>query len=147
MTVRLLNGKVNQRLKSDKASTSPKEPRKNKQLTAANDGSYLQIQDQIAVSTVPPTSQNFMSAATGQTILEMLNKFDALNQDLSKRMDRFECARSVSSTPITSPTVPLRGLRKGWPSPNKLQLAHSQFLTGCIWGRQKPTVSIRCYHI
>ena len=36
----------------------------------------------------------------------MLNKLDASNQDMSKRMDRFECNGSISSTPLTSPTIP-----------------------------------------
>ena len=87
---------------SDKARTSPKKPRKNKSSVSVHGVSYLQVQDQIAVSTVPSMSQNFISVSTGQTILEMLNKLDVSNQELSKRMDRFECAGSVSSTPITS---------------------------------------------
>ena len=98
---------------SDKARTSPKKPRKNKSSVSANDGSYLQIQEQIPVSNVPSTSQNFMSVSTGQTIIEMLNKIDAANQELSKRMDRVERAGSVSSTPITSPTVPSVNYQKG----------------------------------
>ena len=69
---------------SDKARTSPKKPRKNKSSVSANDGSYLQIQEQIPVSNVPSTSQIFMSVSTGQTIIEMLNKIDAANQELSK---------------------------------------------------------------
>ena len=97
---------------SDKART-PKKPRKNKSSVSANDGSYLQIQEQIPVSNVPSTSQNFMSVSTGQTIIEMLNKIDAANQELSKRMDRVERAGSVSSTPITSPTVPSVNYQKG----------------------------------
>ena len=73
---------------SDKARTSPKKPRKKKSSVSVNDGSYLQVCDQIPVSTVPSTSQYFISVSTGQTILEMLNKLDASNQELSKRMDR-----------------------------------------------------------
>ena len=98
---------------SDKARTSPKKPRKNKSSVSANDGSYLQIQEQIPVSNVPSTSQNFMLVSTGQTIIEMLNKIDAANQELSKRMDRVERTGSVSSTPITSPTVPSVNHQKG----------------------------------
>ena len=69
---------------SDKARTSPKKSRKNKSSVSVNDGSYLQVQEQIPVSTVPSTSQNLMSASTGQTIIEMLNKLDAANRELSK---------------------------------------------------------------
>ena len=36
----------------------------------------------------------------------MLNKLDASNQELTRRMDRFECNGSISSTPLTSPTIP-----------------------------------------
>ena len=86
---------------SDKARTSPKKPSKNKSSVSVNDGSYLQVQEQIPVSTVPSTSQNFMSASTGQTIIEMLNKLDAANRELSKRIDRVERTGSVSSTTIT----------------------------------------------
>ena len=73
-----------------------------------NDGSYLQLQveQQSAVSTVTSNPQPAISASTGQAILEMLNKLDASNQELSKRMDRFERNGSISSTPLTSPTIP-----------------------------------------
>ena len=71
-----------------------------------NDGSYLQVQDQIPVSTVPSSSQNPISASTGQAILNILNKLDASNHELSRRMDRFERG-SVSSTSIMSPTIPM----------------------------------------
>ena len=36
----------------------------------------------------------------------MLNKLDASNQELSKRVDRFERNGSISSMPLTSPTIP-----------------------------------------
>ena len=98
---------------SDRARTSPKKSRKNKSSVSVNDGSYLQVQEQSPVSTVPSTSQNLMSASTGQTIIEMLNKLDAANQELSKQMDRVERTGSVSSTPITSPTAPPANHQKG----------------------------------
>ena len=89
---------------SDKARTSP---RKNKKASI-NDGSYLQlhVQQQPTLSTVTSDPQSTIPASTGQAILEMLNKLDASNQELSKRMDRFERNGSISSTPLTSPTIP-----------------------------------------
>ena len=92
---------------SDKARTSPRKNKKSK-LASINNGFYLQLQveQQPAVSTVTSNPQATISAATGQTILEMLNKLDASNQELSKRMDRFERNGSASSTPLTSPTIP-----------------------------------------
>ena len=78
---------------SDKARTFP---RKNKKLKSAslNDGSYPQIPDQqqASVSTVASTTQ------PGQAILDMLNKLDASNKELIRRMDRFERNGSISST-------------------------------------------------
>ena len=68
---------------SDKARTSPKKPKKSKPSTSLNDGSYLQVQNKVPVSTIASTSQAFMPASTGQTILDMLNKLDASNQELS----------------------------------------------------------------
>ena len=109
---------------SDKASTSPKKHRKNKSSVSVNDGSYLQLQDQVAVSTVPSTTQNFISVSTGQMILEMLNKIDASNQELSKRMDRVERAGSVSSTPITSPTVLSTNNQKGLTATQQAAASH-----------------------
>ena len=92
---------------SDKARTSPRKNKKSKP-TSINDGSYLQLQaeQQSTVSTVTSDPQSTISLSTGQAILEMLNKLDASNQELSKRMDRFECNGSISSTPLTSPTIP-----------------------------------------
>ena len=58
------------------------------------------------VSTVASTAQPQISASTGQVILDMLNKLDASNQELTRRMNRFERNGSVSSTPLTSPTIP-----------------------------------------
>ena len=37
----------------------------------------------------------------------MPNNLDASNQVFTRRMDRFECNGSVSSTPLTPPTIPL----------------------------------------
>ena len=92
---------------SDKARTSPRKSKKSKSVSL-NDGSYLQIpdQEQAPVSTVASTAQPQISASTGQVILDMLNKLDASNQELTRRMDRFEHNGSVSSTPLTSPTIP-----------------------------------------
>ena len=92
---------------SDKARTSPRKNKKAKP-SSINDGSYLQlqVQQQITVSTVTSDPQSTIPASTGQVILEMLNKLDASNQELSKRMDRFERNDSISSTPLTSPTIP-----------------------------------------
>ena len=92
---------------SDKARTTPRKNKKSKSASV-NDGSYLQlpVQQQPTVSTVTSNSQSAISASTGQAILEMLNKLDASNQELSKRMDRFEQNGSISSTPLTSPTIP-----------------------------------------
>ena len=92
---------------SDKARTSPRKSKKSKSASL-NDGSYLQLPEpqQASVSTVASTAQPHISASTGQAILDMLNKLDASNQELTRRMDRFERNGSVSSTPLTSPTVP-----------------------------------------
>ena len=92
---------------SEKAKTSPRKSKKSKSASL-NDGSYLQIPDQqqVPVSTVASTAQPQISASTGQVILDMLNKLDASNQELTRRMDRFERNGSVSSTPLTSPTIP-----------------------------------------
>ena len=92
---------------SDKARTSPRKNKKSKSASL-NDGSYLQIPDQqqASVSTVTSTAQPHISASTGQVILDMSNKLDASNQELARRMDRFECNDSVSSTPLISPTIP-----------------------------------------
>ena len=109
---------------SDKARTSPW---KNKSKSASlNDGSYLQLPDhqQAPVSTVASNAQPQISASSGQVILNMLNKLDVSNQELTRRMDRFECNGSVSSTPLTSPTIPrvnhahARGIQQAvFPSP------------------------------
>ena len=92
---------------SDKARTFPRKSKKSKSASL-NDGSYLQLSEpqQASVSTVASTAQPHISASTGQAILDMLNKLDASNQELTRRMDRFERNGSVSSTPLTSPTVP-----------------------------------------
>ena len=68
---------------SDKARTSPRKNKKSKPASI-NDGSYLQLQveQQPTVSTVTSHPQPTISASTGQTILEMLNKLDASNQEL-----------------------------------------------------------------
>ena len=92
---------------SDKARTTPRKNKKSKPASI-NDGSYLQleVQQQPTVSTVTSNPQSAISASTGQAILEMLNKLDASNQELSKRLDRFERNSSISSTSLTSPTIP-----------------------------------------
>ena len=89
---------------SDKARTSPRKSKKSKSASL-NDGSYLQLPEpqQASVSTVASTAQPQISASIGQAILDMLNKLDASNQELTRR---FERNGSVSSTPLTSPTVP-----------------------------------------
>ena len=92
---------------SDKARTSPRKMKKSK-TASLNGGSYLQLPDQQAsVSTVTSSAHSQISALTGQVIIDMLNKLDASNQELTRRMDRFERG-SVSSTPLTSPTIPPR---------------------------------------
>ena len=92
---------------SNKAKTSSRKNKKSKPASI-NDDSYLQlqVQQQPTVSTVTSNLQSAISASTGQAILEMLNKLDASNQELPKRMDRFEHKVSSSSTPFTSPTIP-----------------------------------------
>ena len=92
---------------SDQARTSPRKNKKSK-LASLNDGSYLQLPDhqQAPVSTVASNAQPQISASTGQVILDMLNKLDASNQELTRRMDRFVLNGSVSSTPLTLPTIP-----------------------------------------
>ena len=92
---------------SDKARTSPRKNKKSKSVSL-NDGLYLQLPDQqqAPVSTVASNAQPQISASTGQVIIDMLNKLDASNQELTRRMDRFEHNGSVSSTPLTSPTIP-----------------------------------------
>ena len=92
---------------SDKAKMTSRKNRKSKSASV-NDGCYLQlqVQQQLVVSPVTSNSQSSISASTGQVILEMLNKLDASNQELSKRMDGFERNSSISSTPLTSPTIP-----------------------------------------
>ena len=92
---------------SDKARTSPRKMKKSK-AAPLNDGFYLQLPDQQAsVSTVTSSAHSQISASTGQVIIDMLNKLDASNQELTRRMDRFERG-SISSTPLTSPTIPPR---------------------------------------
>ena len=92
---------------SDKARTSPRKMKKSK-TASLNDGSYLQLPDQQAsVSTVTSSADSKISASTGQVIIDMLNKLDASNQELTRRMDRFQRG-SVTSTPLTSPTIPPR---------------------------------------
>ena len=120
---------------SDKARTSPKKLRKNKSSVFVNDGSYLQPWEQIPVSTVPSTSQNFLSVSTGQTVIEMLNKLDAANQELSKRMDTFKRAGSVSSTPITSPTAASMNHQKGLAVHQVTATAATASQTKLGWGR------------
>ena len=92
---------------SDKARTSPRKNKKSKSASL-NNGSYLQIPDQqqASVSTFTSTAQPQISASTGHVILDMLNKQHASNQELTRKMDRFERNGSVSSTPLTSPTIP-----------------------------------------
>ena len=93
---------------SDKVRTSQRKSKKSKSSASVNDGSYLQlqVQQQVPVSTVTSTTQPSISVSTGQAILDMLNKLDASNQELSRKMDSFECTGSVSSTPLTSLTIP-----------------------------------------
>ena len=50
------------------------------------------------------SSQLGISASSGQVIIEMLQKLDASNQALAKRIDHIERQGSFSSTPMTSPT-------------------------------------------
>ena len=92
---------------SDKARTSPRKSKKSKSASL-NDGSYLQLPEpqQAPVSTAASNAQPQISASTGQAILDMLNKLDASNQELTRRMYRFKHNGSVSSTPLTSPTIP-----------------------------------------
>ena len=92
---------------SDKARTSPRKNKKSKSASL-NDGSYLQLPEpqQAPVSTIASNAQPQISASTGQAILDMLSKLDASNQELTRRMDRFERNGSISSTPLTSPTGP-----------------------------------------
>ena len=87
---------------SDKARSTPRKSKKQKSASF-NDGSYLQSSvQQPPVSTAVSSTQPLLSASTGQAILDMLNKLDASNQELSRRMDRFERNGSISST---SPTI------------------------------------------
>ena len=99
-----------------KNKNSVKKSGKKKAVITVNDGSYLQtnnmegVSSQISVSTVTDNavshqcSQEATSASTSQAILAMLQKLDASNQALSKRMDLFERQAAVSSTPLSSPT-------------------------------------------
>ena len=93
---------------SDKARTSIKKPvSKKKTVFLDNDGSYLQVQvsSAVPVSTTPTSDQSHISTSTGQTILTMLHQIDASKKELSRRMDHLERNGSMSSTPLTSPTV------------------------------------------
>ena len=93
---------------SDKARMSIKKPSsKKKTVSVDNDCSYLQVQasSTIPVSTIPTSDQSHISASTGQTILTMLHQFDASNKELSRRIDYLERNGSMSSAPLTSPTV------------------------------------------
>ena len=90
---------------SDKARSTPRKSKKQKSASF-NDGSYLQSSvQQPPVSTAVSSTQPLLSASTGPAILDMLNKLDASNQELSRRMDRFERNGSISSTLLTSPTI------------------------------------------
>ena len=103
-------------LTSTKNKNSVKKPAKKNKSMAVNDGSYLQSQSieglssQGAVSTAAnvATSQHSNHeesvASTNQAILTMLQKLDASNQVLSKRMDDLERQGAVSSTPMALPT-------------------------------------------
>ena len=104
-------------LTSSKSKASMKKSTKKSKVTEMNDGSYLQSQGamghssaQGSVSTVSNASGNSIqeetSVATNQAILSMLQKIDASNQALTKRIDALERQNTISSTPVASPTCP-----------------------------------------
>ena len=93
---------------SDKVRSSMKEAgSKKKSVSVENDGSYLQPQasHSVPVSTLSTSEQPSISLLTGQAILTMLSQIDASNKELSKHMDQLERNGSMSSTPLTSPTL------------------------------------------
>ena len=55
------------------------------------------------------SDQQAMLMSTNQAILAMLQKLDASNQVLTKRMDDFERQGAVNSTPLASPTSQQQG--------------------------------------
>ena len=104
-------------LMSTKGKTSVKKNTKKTKVTEVNDGSYLQSQGAVghsstqgSVSTVSNASGNSIqgetSVSTNQAILSMLQKINASNQALTKRMDELERQNTIRSTPVASPTRP-----------------------------------------
>ena len=99
-------------LSSTKARTGVGKPTKKGKATSANDGSYLQqfhpstheVVSTVNKTTTHDSSQLGISASSGQVIIEMLQKLDASNQALAKRIDHIERQGSFSSTSMTSPT-------------------------------------------
>ena len=106
---------------STKNKNSVKKPGKKSKAIIVNDGSYLQnnniegISLQAGVSTV--TDNNTMQQSdqqttlmsTNQAILAMLQKLDASNQVLTRRIDDMERQGAISSTPLASPTSQRQG--------------------------------------
>ena len=106
---------------STKNKNSVKKPGKKSKAITVNDGSYLQnnniegISLQAGVNTI--TDNNTMQQSdqqatlmsTNQSILAMLQKLDASNQVLTRRIDGMERQRAVSSTPLASPTSQRQG--------------------------------------
>ena len=92
----------------DKTCTSiNKSVSKKKSVTVENYGSYLQsyASHSVPVCTIPPSEHTNISASTGQAILTMLSQIDTCSKDLSRCMDQLEHKDSMSSTPVTSPTL------------------------------------------
>ena len=90
-------------LLSTKARTGVAKPTKKGKVTSTNDGLYLQGQSHPlthkVVSTVNSTtthdsSQLGISSSSGQMIFEMLQKLDASNQTLAKRIDHIQTTPS-----------------------------------------------------
>ena len=99
-----------------KNKNSVKKPVKKNKSTVVNDGSYLQshnteelsLQEAVStaanIATVQQSTHEEAVASTNQAILAMLQKLNASNQALTKRMDDLERQGAVSSTPLVSPT-------------------------------------------
>ena len=88
-------------------------------VSVENYGSYLQAHasHSIPVSNIPSSEQTSISVSTGPAILTMLRQIDSCNKDLSECMDQLKCNDSMSSTPLTLPTLHHRRYSMTAPQP------------------------------
>ena len=87
--------------------------------------------------------QPSISASTGQAILTMLSQTDASNKELSKRMDQLVRNGSMSSTPMTSPTLNHRSSSVAVPQPVMPQPLSQDTVAGALTVRRGDSVPSR----